>query len=272
MAYEKNGTVSEPVTRELLVSSLKKIGVKEGQIVEVHASLSSFDYVVGGARTIVDALMEVLGKNGTILMPTQCADNSEPSKWHSPAIEPQLFREVRNAIPPYDAWQNDIPEMGAVAENFRHREGVIHTSHPSVSYAAWGRYAKLLCNRQSLHFPLAEESPAARMYELKGYVLLIGCDFDKVTSMHLAEYRTDDRPICIEGACMNGENGPEWKSYLDLELDSSSFMKVRMELQKKNVIREGTVGGSRIQFFPITYAVDEATNYFEQNSVFELYR
>lgn len=272
MAYEECRMVDEPVTKELLVTSLKKLGLKEGQIVEVHAALSSFDYVIGGARTVVDALMDVLGRNGTILMPVQCRDNSEPSKWQAPAIQPHLYREVRNAIPPYDAQQNDIYGMGEVAENFRHREGVIHTSHPAVSYAAWGRYAKLLCNRQSLHFPLAEESPAARMYELKGYVLLIGCDFDKVTSMHLAEYRTDDRPICINGACMNGENGPEWKTYLDLETDSSAFLKVRSELVKKNVIRELTVGGSRMQFFPITYAVDEATNYFEQNSVFELYR
>ena len=272
MAYRKDQTVEEPVTRELLVSTLRKLGLKEGQIIEVHASLSSFDYVIGGARTIVDSLMEVLGHNGTILMPTQTNDNSEPSLWQAPAVQPYLYREIRNAIPPYDVQETDIPGMGAVADNFRHREGVMHTNHPAVSYAAWGRYAKLLCNRQSLHFPLAEESPAARLYELKGYVLLIGVDFDKVTSMHLAEYRTDDRPIYIHGACMNGENGPEWVSYLDLDVDSSIFLKVRNELAKKNVIREMTVGGSHLQFFPITYAIDEATNYFEQNSVYELYR
>ena len=101
---------------------------------------------------------------------------------------------------------------------------------------------------------------------------MIGCDVDTVTSMHLAEYRTDDRPSDIHGACRNGENGPEWVSYLDLDVDSSIFLKVRNELAKKNVIREITVGGSHLQFFPITYAIDEATNYFEQNSVYELYR
>ena len=272
MSYGNTEIVNVPVTKELLISSLRKLGVKEGQLIEVHASLSSFDYVIGGARTIVDALMECVGDSGTILMPTQSKDNSEPSSWISPAVQPSMYAEVRSAIPPYDARQNDIPGMGAVADNFRRREGVLHTSHPAVSYAAWGRYAKLMCNRQSMHFPLAEESPAARMYELKGFVLLLGCDFDKVTSMHLAEYRTDDRPICIEGACMNGIDGPEWRPYLDLELDSSVFMKVRNELVKKNVIREAELGGSHMQFFPITYAVDELTNYLEQNSVYELYR
>lgn len=272
MSYGDTKIVNEPVTKELLITALKKLGVKEGQLLEVHASLSSFDYVIGGARTVVDALLECVGESGTILMPTQCIDNSEPSVWKAPAIQPSMYTEVRASIPPYDPRQNDILGMGAVAENFRRREGVLHTSHPAVSYAAWGRYAKLMCNRQSMHFPLAEESPAARIYELKGFVLLLGCDFDKVTSLHLAEYRTDDRPILIEGASMNGVSGPEWKPYLDLELDSSIFIKIRNELVKKNVIREADLGGSHLQFFPITYAIDEAANYLEQNSVYELYR
>ena len=269
---EKIRTVRDPVTKESLIAALKSLGVTGNQILEVHSSLSSFEYVVGGARTIVDALMEIAGTGGTILMPTQTTENSEPSKWCDPAVSASLYKEVRAAMPPYDSRKSDLRMMGDVVENFRHREDVVISSHPAVSYAAWGRYARLLCNRQSMHFPLAEESPCARLYELKGYVLLIGTDFDKCTCMHLAEYRCDCRPIVINGACLNTKDGPVWKKYLDLDIDSDAFIKIRERMVKKKMIRETVLGGSRIQYFSAAAAIDEATRYFDRTVVYDLYR
>lgn len=272
MTENRTKTVSDPVTKESLIAGLKKIGVSGNQILEVHTRLSAFDYVVGGARTVVDALMEIAAPGGTILMPTQTTENSEPSKWEDPAVPAYLYQKVREAMPAYDSKKSDLRRMGRVVENFRHREGVIISSHPAVSYAAWGRYARLLCNRQSMHFPLAEESPCARLYELKGYVLLMGTDFDTCTCMHLAEYRCDCRPIVISGACLNTKDGPVWKKYLDLDIDSEVFLKVRNVLARKKLLRETVIGGCRIQFFPAAAAIDEAVKYFDRTVVYDLYR
>lgn len=269
---DKVKTVTEPVTKKTLTETLKRLGVSGNQIIEVHTSLSAFDWVIGGAQTVVDSLMEVTRSGGTLMMPVQASGNTEPSGWVNPPVAASRYKEIRNAIPPFDALHSDIPGMGAVAENFRHREGVVISSHPSVAYAAWGRYAKLLCNRQSFHFPLAEESPCARLYELKGYVLLIGCDFDKCTCLHLAEYRCDCRPIAINGACVETDNGSEWRKYLDLSIDSSAFMKIKNIMTRKNMIRETTLAGCKIQYFPAAPAIDEATRYLEKSVVYDLYR
>lgn len=87
MAEAKNvKTITDPVTKESLIGTLHKLGVSGSQILEVHSKLSAFDYVVGGARTIVDALMEIAEPGGTILMPTQTTENSEPSNWVDPAV------------------------------------------------------------------------------------------------------------------------------------------------------------------------------------------
>lgn len=269
---EEKKTVYDPITRQRLAETLRKIGVRSDQIIEVHARLSSFDWLIGGAQTIVDTLMEIAGETGTIMMPMHHIGNSEPSDWENPPVAPSLYRLVRDAIPPYNPEINDITGMGDVAENFRRRPGVLISHHPEVSYAAWGRYAKLLCNHQSYHFPLAEESPAARLYEMKGNVLLIGCDFDTATCLHLAEYKTDSRMISIHGSSMPTENGREWRKYLDLEVDSSAFMKVKTIMQRKNMINEVTLGGSLIQYFSASEAIDEAIDYFEKSTVYELYR
>lgn len=265
-------SVDDPVTKASLIEAFKRVGVGGDMIIEVHSSLSSFHYVIGGARTVVDALMEVCGHGGTILMPTQVSDNSEPSDWDNPPVVAGRIQEIRASIPPYSPEHSDIPHMGEIVENFRHREGVIISSHPSCSYAAWGRYAKLLCNRQSLHFPFAEESPCARLYELKGKVLLLGVDFDSVTCLHLAEYRNDCRPIGISGAAIETEEGVVWRKYLDLNVDSSSFLKVRPMMARKNMIRETMLGGCHIQFFSASDAIDFTSRYLEKSTVYDLYR
>ena len=90
--------------------------------------------------------------------------------------------------------------------------------------------------------------------------------------MHLAEYRCDCRPIVINGACLNTQDGPVWKKYLDLDIDSTVFLKVRDILVRKKLIRETTLGNCRIQFFPAAAAIDEATRYFDKTVVYDLYR
>ncbi len=50
------------LTREDIERGLHRVGLSEGDVVEVHSSLSSFGYVDGGADTIIDALMSVVGK------------------------------------------------------------------------------------------------------------------------------------------------------------------------------------------------------------------
>ena len=272
MKNEKNRTIESVVTKDSFIKALEYVGLGPNMNIEVHSSLSSFGYVVGGARTIVDALMEVITDGGTILMPTQTSDNSDPSSWENPPALPSVWKELRENMPAYDPERSDLWYMGDVVENFRHRDGVMFSNHPSTSFAAWGRYARLLCNRQSLHFPLAEESPVARLYELKGHVLTLGVDFTNVTCLHLSEYRTEARPIVVQNACLSNNGKREWRKYLDLDIDSSGFDRVRAELEKKNLIRETDLNGCKIRLFPVSSAVDEATKLFEQNLIYDLYR
>lgn len=53
------------MNRQELISEFRNIGIVEGMELEVHSSLSSFGYVEGGAETIIEALMECVGKSGS---------------------------------------------------------------------------------------------------------------------------------------------------------------------------------------------------------------
>ena len=59
------------ILKEEIVQKLREVGLEKGDAVMVHTSLKRMGYVCGGAQTVIEALMEVVGKDGTIMMPTQ---------------------------------------------------------------------------------------------------------------------------------------------------------------------------------------------------------
>jgi len=54
--------VSTRLTQKDIKVGLRQLGLGRGDAVEVHSSLSSFGWVEGGAPTVVDALMNVVGE------------------------------------------------------------------------------------------------------------------------------------------------------------------------------------------------------------------
>ena len=59
------------ILKEEIVQKIREVGLEKGDAVMVHTSLKRMGYVCGGAQTVIEALMEVVGENGTIMMPTQ---------------------------------------------------------------------------------------------------------------------------------------------------------------------------------------------------------
>lgn len=59
------------ILKEEIIQKLREVGLEKGDAVMVHTSLKRMGYVCGGAQTVIEALMEVVGENGTIMMPTQ---------------------------------------------------------------------------------------------------------------------------------------------------------------------------------------------------------
>jgi len=75
-----------PFTLDSLVSDLRALGLVAGDTVLVHSSLSAIGYVAGGAQAVVLALLEVIGTEGTLVVPTHSGDLSDPSRWENPPV------------------------------------------------------------------------------------------------------------------------------------------------------------------------------------------
>ena len=164
------------LTREDIEDSLHGFGLARGDAIEVHSSLSSFGRVVGGAAAVVDALMNVVGEEGAIVMSAYPLSLplplTEQEKARGILAKVRIFREDAGggAHPPQRTG------MGAIADEFRRRPGtVLGTGIHRV--CAWGRHA-------ALHSKGYEY-----LLEIDGWVLLLGVDIRRCSSMHIAEGR-----------------------------------------------------------------------------------
>lgn len=79
--------------------------------------------------------------------------------------------------------------MGVIPDTFRKQRGVMRSSHPQVSFAAWGANAGDIVTGHDLDNGLGEHSPLARIYDRHGWVLLLGVGHERNTSLHLSEHR-----------------------------------------------------------------------------------
>src|SRR5436305_5681484 len=88
-----------PVTRDCLKTDFSNIGIKPGMTLIVHSSLKSIGWVCGREITVVDALMEVLTPEGTLVMPTHSSDYSDPSAWMSPPVPSGWVEIIKAEMP-----------------------------------------------------------------------------------------------------------------------------------------------------------------------------
>lgn len=143
-------------------------------------------YVCGGAQTVIEALMEVIGKNGSIMMPTQSWKNPDPEDGVHGDADPKDWDLIRANWPAYDKTLTLINAMGAAAEMFRQMPGSIRSDHPARSVCAWGKHAAYLTENHDLSNIFGDGSPIGKLYELNGKVLLLGTGYGKNTSPALS--------------------------------------------------------------------------------------
>ena len=85
-----------------VLNTFEKLGLKSGQVIMVHTSLSSIGYVCGGAQTIIEALIEAVGNDGTIMMPSQSWKNLDPESGVHWEVDVDCWQTIRDNWPPYD--------------------------------------------------------------------------------------------------------------------------------------------------------------------------
>ncbi len=257
----------KPVVKNEIIDALKKVGLTRGDAVMVHTSLSQIGYVCGGAQTVIEALIDVVGQEGTIMMPTQSWKNLDPDTGVHWDVDEQYWNIIRENWPAYDKKITPTNTMGATAEMFRQWPGALRSDHPARSVAAWGAHAKYLTENHDLWDIFGEDSPIGKLYKLNGKVLLIGVDYDKNTSIHLADARAEykSKHNTIEHSAVVEDGKRVWKAYETLFVDGEVLVEIGNAYEKQHAVKKEKLGNAELKCMTQRDLVDFSVTWIEKN-------
>lgn len=172
------------LTRASLAADLRELGVRAGDAVMIHAAFSRVGKVVGGPDTLVDAVCEVLGPDGTLLSYQDWELSVDV--WDDNG---RVRESLRDHVPPFDpATARPARDHGIIAATIGTRPGVRRSANPGASVAAIGGRAEEFVGDHPLDFGYGEGSPFAALVAAGGKVLMVGAPLDTMTLLHHAEH------------------------------------------------------------------------------------
>ena len=169
-----------PVTREQLVKDLSLLGLRPGLTVMLHSSLSALGPVAGGADTVVEALREALGAEGTLLVPA-----FRDSVWGDRSDFTNSDCDCTSANGLCPSQQPGF--QGVIPATVRRRPGSLRSCHPTHSWVGLGpRAERLLRGHRRSPSSCGAGNPFEEMGD-QDVVLLLGVGVDRATLWHYYE-------------------------------------------------------------------------------------
>lgn len=228
-------------------------------MLHVQASLRALGPVPGGAETVVRALLEALGDEGTLVAYTATPENSVTSRIHqaeTAGLSAEGVDDYRARMPRFDpATTPSSPTMGTLSEAIRTHPGALRSAHPQTSWAAIGPHARTITSSHPLNCHLGPESPLGRLYDLDAQVLTIGVPIARFTGFHLADLRMPDVPQ-REYRCVGAEG---WTTFKAPDLDDLHFADLGAEvLAASTTLSTRSIGAAHCRLISLREAVDLA--------------
>lgn len=172
------------VTRPEIVAGLRELGLRSGGIVMVHTRMSALGWVVGGSQTVVESLLEAVGRDGTVMAYAGWEDDP----YHLPLWSSARQAAYLAAMPPFDPDLSGAdPENGRIPERIRTWPGARASGGHVMRMVAVGARADWLTADQPWDDPQGVGSPLAKLVEADGDVLMLGAPLDTITLLHHAE-------------------------------------------------------------------------------------
>ena len=167
------------VTRPILAADLQRLGVRQGDCVMLHSSLSSLGHVAGGAATVVEAFLDALGPEGTLITPA-----FTEGAWKEHLAMPDCHDCPGREFCP-SQWPS---HQGAIPDAALKRFGRLRSCHPTHSWIANGsKAAEVLRDHQHCPTFCGRGNPFEKLVDLDGCIVTLGVGVKSITLWHYFE-------------------------------------------------------------------------------------
>jgi aminoglycoside 3-N-acetyltransferase len=152
------------VTRATVSDCFGQVCLPTGASVLLHSSMSALGKVEGGPDAVIDGILDVIGSEGTLMVPTF---NYWVNELFDPAVTPSL--------------------AGLISETLRRRNTAVRSLHPTHSVAAIGDRAVEFTKDHENRGALRIGSPVDNLAKSGGHVVLLGVRHESNSTIHIGE-------------------------------------------------------------------------------------
>ena len=265
------------VTRSQLAHDLEELGLRPGGAAMVHCRMNALGHVVGGAESVVCALLDALGPEGTLVAYTGWQDAPPDDLDALDEATRRVYLEEHPAYDPRVALSRR--DHGRVPEALRTWPGARHSGHPEAGVAAVGTLAEAITVGHPYDDAYGAGTPYARLVELGGQVAMLCAPLDTVTLVHHAEAvaevpgkrRVSYRYPILEG----GERA--WRTFSDIDTSEGALPYERAIGEEEDYVGyiarsalavgaggSGSVGEAPAYLFEVQELVEHAVRWLEQ--------
>lgn len=221
-----------------LIDGFIEAGLRNGDVLLVHSSFKSFGEVEGGPQTVIDALVKVLGKEGTLIVPTFNFDFCDGK--------------------PFDI-HTTPSQMGIITELIRKNPDSKRILHPIHSFSIIGKLSEFF---GSLKYKssFGKDSLFAKIRELDGKIMIIGLAYNNsITFFHHIEEMEgcDYRHFKEFKGTITDENGNTYEdSFIMFARDLDRGVITMVEpmgniLEKEGVVKVMKIGDSTVKLMKV---------------------
>jgi len=249
-----NKQIKTYLNKDDFVEALVKVGLKKGDHVFVQSSIGNFGKINNPLETIKDSFLSVIGKNGTLTVPTF---NSN-------------FFQGRNF-----SVDNSKSESGIFSEFIRTSPGALRSTHPFHSIVSIGKKAKELSEVINNSSSFSRSSVFGKMYDFDYKVCMFGTTMKHNTYFHYIEeqalvpyrfFKTFTSTITYKGKTEECSYG-YFARYLE-PLIKADFHNVGEKLLEEFDGKKVFVGRGSIYLFSCKKFVDVMLRYLTNDPVF----
>ena len=225
---------------EMLKNKLREMGIKETDTLLVHSNFNPDSGFKGAPIDIVNALAEVVGTKGNLLMVS--------IPFRGTTYDYLMTNKPFNI-------KKTMSMMGFITEIFRRREGVLRSFHPTHPVLAYGKDSKWLTSEHEKCLNLCGVgSPFDKFRQLKGKILFFDVGFGAITFFHYVEDITKDKlPFNVYSdelfsvtAYDENNNKHIIKTYAYNKDIIRDAKKVEEEMLRRDLIKKDKVGNSSL--------------------------
>jgi len=223
--------------------------IRSGDVLLLHSALTAIGPVEGGADTVIDAFLEAVGPEGTLVMSTLTG-------WFAP----------------FDA-ATSPSAVGWISEVFRRRPGVLRSLHPVHSVAAFGRHAAHITQgHEHCKTGCGEGTPYLKIRDLGGKAVLLGVDMDRNTVMHSLEEAIDAKYLRTVDIVAPTHYDQKTFTLDKFPPGHRDFLSVSPILRRRGAMVEGRVGGAAVKVIDMRKLFEIGMELLEKDPLFFICR